>query len=64
LGDTVIEIGGGGARVVSSPCRNQICVAAMPIYRHGQWIVCLPNQVMARVDSAAGVTDVVDVVSW
>jgi hypothetical protein len=64
LGDTVIEIGNGRARVISSPCRNQICVAAPPIYRHGQWIVCLPNQVMARVDSPDGAADVVDGVSW
>jgi hypothetical protein len=64
LGDTVIEIRGGGARVISSPCRNQICLASPPIYRHGQWIVCLPNQVMARVDSHDGAADVVDGVSW
>jgi hypothetical protein len=68
LGDTVVEIGGGRARIVSSPCRNQLCVAAPPVYRHGQWIACLPNQVMARVDGSSatpdGTANAVDGVSW
>lgn len=50
LGDTLVEISGGQARVVSSPCRNQTCVAMPPVRRHGQWTACLPNQVMISVD--------------
>jgi hypothetical protein len=66
LGDTVVQIGGGRARVISSPCRNQICVAAPPVHRYGQWIACLPNQVMVRVDSPASAApaEAVDGVAW
>jgi hypothetical protein len=62
LGDTVVELGGMRARVVSSPCANQICIAAGGIHRHGQWIACLPNQVMVRVE--AGGEGELDAASW
>jgi hypothetical protein len=67
-GDTVVEIGGGVARIVSSPCRNQTCVASPPVGRHGQWIACLPNQVMVSVTGAppagGAPAGVVDGVTW
>jgi hypothetical protein len=62
LGDTVVELRGGRARVLSSPCANQICTAAGTIHRHGQWIACLPNKVMVRVE--AGGERELDAVSW
>jgi hypothetical protein len=62
LGDTVVELGGMGARVVSSPCANQICTAAGAIRRHGQWVACLPNRVMIRVE--AGGEGELDAASW
>jgi len=46
LGDTVIEFGGSAARIVSSPCQNQTCVAAGAVHAPGQWAACLPNRVM------------------
>ena len=49
LGDTVIEINGAAARIVSSPCQNQTCVAAGALHSPGQWTVCLPNRVMLYV---------------
>jgi hypothetical protein len=52
LGDTVVEIRGGRARVLSSPCLNQTCIAAGAVHSHGQWIACLPNRVMVSVGSA------------
>jgi hypothetical protein len=44
-GDTIVEISGGTARVVDSPCPDKICVAAGSISRTGQFIACLPNRV-------------------
>jgi hypothetical protein len=65
LGDTIVGINGGEARIVSSPCRNQICVAMPPVRRHGQWTACLPNQVMIGVDGGSPFTgDAVDGVTW
>jgi hypothetical protein len=62
LGDTVVELGGRRARVISSPCANQLCTAAGAIRRHGQWIACLPNKVMVRVE--AGGEKELDAASW
>ncbi len=50
LGDTIIEIGGGRARIASSPCPDETCVAAGALSRPGQWSACLPNRVMLRIE--------------
>jgi len=54
LGVTVVEVREGAARVVSSPCPEQICIKSGPISKCGQWIACLPNQVFVTVTSAKG----------
>jgi hypothetical protein len=64
LGDTVVELRGRRARVISSPCPNQNCLAAGAIHRHGQWIACLPNRVMVRVESGAREGQDLDAASW
>jgi hypothetical protein len=45
LGTTLIEVGGGRARIAASPCRDQRCVLAGWIERSGAAVVCLPNRV-------------------
>ncbi|MDR3138813.1 MAG: NusG domain II-containing protein [Treponema sp.] len=55
LGDTVVELRDGSARVIASPCANQTCIAAGAVRSHGQWIACLPNRVLVSV--AAGDQD-------
>jgi hypothetical protein len=50
IGDTVIEIHSGRARVLSSPCKNQTCVASGFIHTAGQWIACLPNDVLVTIE--------------
>jgi hypothetical protein len=50
LGDTVIEIREGRASFLSSPCANQICVAAGHVHRQGQWTACLPNKVFLYIE--------------
>jgi hypothetical protein len=57
LGDTVVEVKDGKARVKSSPCPNQTCVAARAIGKPGEWNACLPNEVMIRVENAGGEKD-------
>jgi hypothetical protein len=66
LGDTVVEIRGGRARVFSSPCDNQTCVAAGHIHRQGQWVACLPNQVFVAIEgNREGDQDApVDAAAW
>ena len=54
LGNTAIVIKDGSALIASSPCVNQTCVSSPSIHRRGQWIACLPNAVLVRVESAGG----------
>ncbi|MDR2371179.1 MAG: NusG domain II-containing protein [Treponema sp.] len=61
LGETIVEIRGGEARIVSSPCTNQTCVAAGMIHTPGQWTACLPNRVMVSIPETDGSPDAV---SW
>jgi len=49
LGDTVVEVRDGQARVLSSPCAEKLCVRSGAIARPGQWIACLPNRVFLDV---------------
>jgi hypothetical protein len=69
LGGTVVEIRGGQARVLSSPCQNQTCVSAGAIRAHGQWVACLPNKVLVSVEGGPGETSSqkgaeVDAAAW
>lgn len=65
LGDTVVELRNGGARVLSSPCTNQLCIASGAIHARGQWIACLPNQVLITIEAAApGAEDELDAAAW
>jgi len=63
LGDTVVEIDGGGARIISSPCLNQTCVSAGRVQKAGQWAACLPNRVMMYIDEGEANNDV-DAAAW
>ncbi|MDR2447476.1 MAG: NusG domain II-containing protein [Treponema sp.] len=64
LGDTVVAIHGGKARVLSSPCRNQTCVAQGEINTPGQWIACLPNNVFAVIESGEKDQEGLDASAW
>ena len=66
LGNTIIELEDGKARFLSSPCANQICIASGIIHRKAQWIACLPNAVLIRVEGSAGqrVEAELDAVVW
>ena len=58
IGDTVVQISGGRAAIISSPCSGQTCVAAGGIYGSRQWSACLPNRVfllIEGVDSGDGI---------
>jgi len=51
IGETEVVIENGSARVVSSPCHQQICVSSGAISRPGSWIACLPNRVFVRIEA-------------
>jgi hypothetical protein len=64
LGNTVVRIRNHQAWVVSSPCDNQVCVAAGHIFGNGQWVACLPNQVMLMVEEAESESQDFDAGTW
>jgi len=49
LGVTVVELSGGTARVVSSPCPHRLCVKMGAVSAPGRSVVCVPNRVAATV---------------
>lgn len=51
IGTSVIEVSGGKARFVDSPCPNKTCVQNGPISTHNSWAACLPNNVFIRIES-------------
>lgn len=54
LGEVVIEVSRDGARFVSSPCPDQVCVEAGTVSRAGASAVCLPEHVSLRVIGGDG----------
>ncbi len=52
LGPTRIEIRDGHVRVVEDPGPRQICVQEGWIGQAGQWLACLPNKVLIRIEGA------------
>ena len=53
LGTTVIEIRDGKARVISSPCRNGICMEA----GWSSTLCCLPNRVLLTIENSSKEVD-------
>jgi hypothetical protein len=64
LGDTVVEIHGNKARVLSSPCANQTCVAQGHINAAGQWVACLPNNAFVVIESGERNGEGLDATTW
>ena len=49
LGITNVQIVDGGAHVVSSPCRDKICILAGHLDGAGDWTACLPNRFFMKI---------------
>ncbi|MCL2008763.1 MAG: NusG domain II-containing protein [Treponema sp.] len=58
LGSTIVRISGNHAWVESSPCANQICVAAGQLHRHADFAACLPNEVLVLIEGITAPGDV------
>ena len=65
LGDTVVEIHNRTAAVISSPCPGQTCIAVGHITSNGQWIACLPNNVIVTIEGSTTTSqDSLDATVW
>ncbi|MDB5051759.1 MAG: hypothetical protein JWO30_4830 [Fibrobacteres bacterium] len=51
IGPLVLEIGEGGAKVVSSPCRNKVCVRTGTIRHAHSEIICMPARVLVMMEA-------------
>jgi len=49
LGTNVINIEDGAVRVIEASCPDKLCIMDGKIYRPGEVLVCLPNQVVIEI---------------
>ena len=52
-GGLTLAIANGAVRVSEAGCRDKICVRMAAISRAGEWIACVPNRLIVRVEGAA-----------
>jgi hypothetical protein len=64
LGDTIVRIRDNQAWVESSPCTNQVCVAAGHVNAQGEWVACLPNNVFLMIEGKEVRRHAPDSTSW
>ena len=51
LGDTIVQVREGEARIIESPCPDKICVRAGWVKLAGQSAICVPNRIILRIVS-------------
>ena len=49
LGETVVSIENGTARIIESPCPHKYCVRMGSISRRAEIVVCVPNRVFMTI---------------
>ena len=49
LGETIVIIEKGKAKVIESPCPHKYCIRMGQINRRGEVIVCVPNRVVVKI---------------
>jgi hypothetical protein len=48
-GKTRVRVGPEGVAFLDSPCPHKLCIRKGSIKRTGEWVLCLPNGVMAEI---------------
>jgi len=59
LGETTIKVAGGQLEFLSSPCPHKVCLGRGKIAAEGDYIVCVPNGVSARISGKSAFDAVV-----
>ena len=59
MGESQIEIGPEGARVIDAPCAHKVCMRRGWIRQRGDLSVCVPNGLLLRVAGRAHLDAVV-----
>jgi hypothetical protein len=52
LGPVLIGVDGSGVRILDSRCPNKLCTRMGPIKNAGEWIACVPNKLIIRIDGS------------
>lgn len=50
LGETVVEIKDGAARILSSPCTKKICIHMGDVRHSGDLLACVPNHLVINIE--------------
>ena len=53
MGMSVVRVSREGVAFLDSPCPHKLCVEKGSIKHTGEWILCLPNGVMAEIGGEA-----------
>ncbi len=62
LGITTVRIEDSRVFVTDSPCRDKLCIKALPLKKAGEWNACMPNKVFIRITGSKN--DAPDSVSY
>ena len=52
IGNTIIEISNKGVKIKDSPCPNKLCIKEGIIKNQGQYIACLPNKIIVKIQGS------------
>jgi hypothetical protein len=53
LGPSIVEVEGKRIRMMEAPCAGKICVNQKWIENPGQTIVCIPGEILIRIEGTA-----------
>lgn len=57
LGMTTLVLDQAGAKIVASPCLNKVCIGMGRVGRTGEWLACLPNHLLVRIEGGTSSGD-------
>lgn len=57
LGMTTLVLDQAGAKIVASPCLNKVCIGMGQVGRTGEWLACLPNHLLVRIEGGTSSGD-------
>lgn len=53
LGTTTLVLDQQGVKIIDSPCAYKVCIGMGQIGRVGEWIACVPNHLLIRIEGGA-----------
>ena len=56
-GQSHISIKAKSAAILDSECPNKTCVTSGAIKRYGEWIACIPNRILIRIEGTVTESD-------